>query len=768
MPRNVITFPDPVCVGDSLSQVGIWQAPTRKPCGAHGFYADPCQAWNRQNHCAYDGPYFEPVCVGADTPPEPPCQNELAITFAALEGGSAITMTEFSVNILPGGVCFTFPVSVAIAGPATGAEVAQAFADGFEPFGGLGAVEGDTWILRGTQLDDCCDAAETAFVEINGANIPPELYTFELNCCPDLPPEPGPCTEIGLAVLFPNLPSGQSGTWSGLTIGNGESNCFDPTWEPELLEGPLTGTQLAALFDTKVGAAFGAADGDRFVFDLDNISCCDLSGTLSVSITWVGEPAFTPILEDCCDYDPTPSEACEPGDQPNTVRWKFRFTEPPGVVWGARPLCVCGVFDNGTGLPGPEPNTYPDFTAKLIFPGDLLNYYNNDRLRTSIQAGCYPNFAAFAAGILAVMDGSTPCAGLGSCYTSPSNLISASLTMISPTVAEYELFYVLSNMLACEPTICTNPRGWQFARSDRYPDQSPRPGTPAVTPITYTPIINFRCCEFTPEPPNPPDPPGFCEHDCPPAPRRICDNAPDLLRFHFQMPDDLNNWADGGIRNAGWTQTGAPWLATVWVHSEDCCTPPWELMAEAYAVGSFNRGRQVLQNIHLNPEFLPQRFYLQFVFNNAANETFSLYTDYYERMCCPEETAYLEWNYPNLDCEGQFYGAPEEWLGTEALAFQPAMRVRGALIQTGYSIEREEENNRTTRINTRPQFRLRTEYLPPYMIDRLRLALAAPTLTINGIRMEFSGELVRSTLKGQGGKITVDLEGLECSTGNLC
>jgi len=206
----------------------------------------------------------------------------------------------------------------------------------------------------------------------------------------------------------------------------------------------------------------------------------------------------------------------------------------------------------------------------------------------------------------------------------------------------------------------------------------------------------------------------------------------------------------------------------VWVHSEDCCTPLWDEWTREQVVGTFNQGRQTLQNIEIDPTNLPQRFYFQFVFNMGEGNTVSLFTNWYERMCCPTESVLIDASYNGLDCEGNFYGPPEQWLGTSALAHRLTFRVLGSLIETGFSVEREERNGRTTKTTTRKTYELRCEYLPPYMIDRLRVALSAPDLRMNGERVEFSGSAQRATLVGKGGSVVVSLQGPPCNIGSNC
>jgi len=766
MPRNITRFADPNCFADSLSQVGVWDAPVRKPCGAHGFYADPCQAWNRLAHCAFDQQYFEPVCVGAGTPPVPPCVNELVLTFGPLAAGVFMIGGGIRIrDLLNGGTCFNSDQALEVQGPLTADQVAQAYGAGFDQFGGLGYVEGNKWIVAGgLRMADCCALGENIEIELNEINIP--LVSSELICCAAPPPGPSPCTEQGLAIIFPDIPSGQVVSWLGFTLGNAQSICLQADWNTETLNGPMSGATLASKFAAYLPAINGTAVGNRYEINLAESGCCITPKPLAATINWFGLYPLNVEVEDCCDYDPTPPGGCPEGLTAMQARWTFIMFDRPGIPWGTRTANgTCGLANDG----GAQDSVWGIYGLTLGGCAPTVSRWLSNRTSCHLSTGCAANFNDFVTRSLTSF-GSVSVYG---CI--PNNIlnqpgmrlaISSSpvvgfldpVTNLPTAAVEVSLLFDL-NVLKAQygEGICDT--GFCNVMSLNRPNQS------AFPTVGFVEIENLACCGPLP-PPEPPDPPGFCEHTCPPPPRRICDNPPDLLRFHFQMPDDLNNWPN--TATAGWTQTGSPWLATVWAHSEDCCTPPWELMAEDYVVGIFNDGKQTLQNIQLNPEFLPARFYLQFVFNNARNETISLYTDYYERMCCPEETVFIEWEYTDLDCEGQFHGEPEKWFGTSALAYQPAMRIHGALMKTGYAIEREEENNRTRRVVTRAQYRLRTAWLPPYMISRLRLALGAAKLFMNGDEVQFSGTLARAVLTGEGGTITLDLEGPECVIGNNC
>ncbi len=241
-----------------------------------------------------------------------------------------------------------------------------------------------------------------------------------------------------------------------------------------------------------------------------------------------------------------------------------------------------------------------------------------------------------------------------------------------------------------------------------------------------------------------------CYKVCPPKEKLGCD-VTDLLYFQFLMSDYYNDWP-GNAPTHGWAPepAGTVWLASVVVHSPDCCPVKFSDYVTQHLVGQFSD--RPVQQIIINPKNLPKIFYLEFIFQTPGGIV-RWFTEPYEKLCCFDNTLLLEGVYPETgrasrDCEGRFYGLPEQYFGTSNFPYRLQVRVPAVFAAEGFSIPSEVSKARVTKKSLVEKFTLITEKIPPYVAERIKSILLAEKILINGNEYLFSGDVNKNNPHG--------------------
>jgi len=238
-----------------------------------------------------------------------------------------------------------------------------------------------------------------------------------------------------------------------------------------------------------------------------------------------------------------------------------------------------------------------------------------------------------------------------------------------------------------------------------------------------------------------------------------CDQT-DLLYFQFTLPDFFNDWEGGEVTHVWKGQKVGNWFAVPEVFSPTACDLMFSDYVENSWVGVREDGR-TLQQIVINPRRLPPVFFLSFTFQQPDGSEKTLFTEMYRRATC-EETVLVEGIYAQKgkgseDCFGFFYGVPAQASGP-VMPYRNQFRLPGSFEFDTYEIDREIVNRRTRTTRLRETHRLRTWKIPPYVVEKLQVAMAGQDVLINQYPAQPSGSIDKNNEIGQMWTIDTEIE----------
>lgn len=293
-----------------------------------------------------------------------------------------------------------------------------------------------------------------------------------------------------------------------------------------------------------------------------------------------------------------------------------------------------------------------------------------------------------------------PCSELQDCVCTPGDTMSVELYQLSPMGQPAGNWWRPTN----PPARCIG--GYE---------PPPAPNIPIV--ITE----NWYCCppDAEPEPPqtlnitiNNGGITECCEPDPPPEPTPL---TPQLV----------------GITEPGLNPLCCPPFA-VRLEILDCCCEVIESIDVSTLInrewlGVIRDPLQYIQVLELDPLSIEGCFAVRLT--SARGATFT--TECYKVEECVS-TIQLCGLYPEgtTDCVGKYYGPPDEICG-EYFAYKNCLRLRGELIDNGFSISSEGESPYETK-TSEFSYRMVTELLPPYIVRELHNIFMAPQVEING------------------------------------
>lgn len=136
-----------------------------------------------------------------------------------------------------------------------------------------------------------------------------------------------------------------------------------------------------------------------------------------------------------------------------------------------------------------------------------------------------------------------------------------------------------------------------------------------------------------------------------------------------------------------------------------------------------------------------------FCLTQQCNDTTAFYSEMYRKTnsgC--EDTILLKGNYSGYDCNGNFYGQPNELLAGK-FVFQ--IRVPGTLDKTEFDFEKIEVFNQITSSKKTDTFLLRTHKIPPYVAEQLGVIFNSQGVTIDGVVYEGIKKLSKNNDEGR-------------------
>ena len=106
------------------------------------------------------------------------------------------------------------------------------------------------------------------------------------------------------------------------------------------------------------------------------------------------------------------------------------------------------------------------------------------------------------------------------------------------------------------------------------------------------------------------------------------------------------------------------------------------------------------------------------------------YSEPYCKVTC-ENTILVQGEYPNYDCNGNFYGTFTS--GSSTNSFIPQVRLFGTVEPTQFDIEETLINNKRKSAKRMETFLFRTKRIPYYVAQQLSNIFASKTITIDGV-----------------------------------
>jgi len=699
-------------------------------------------------------------CKANDVVPNPPeelCENEyvtLSLTFnsaGTIQG--AVRIYEDCPDIY-----FADPVS-----GISGFDLANNFATALQSLGYAGVVfDGfsSTVIWNSLELTNCCLQGQTVNVRLGEAEFEYTDFDYSISCCPSS------CL-IGTNPIFRMMFDGidvPSFTINLLNIGYLLGSCVNLTGISYTVLEASPGAGITGADVATVVAQILIDSGRTGVTVIGNLvkwseadlkTCCELAGE-NVSLIKLTLDTDFPIsyvnyssVLDCCTRSNTNGNnnqndpLCEDlGD--TLVRWKFLIVDNPAVVYGNRPSCVCGV---------PPPNYSYTAASIAVYCGcspepDSFALYQTNATLPLIDTGCASSFSDFVSRYMYHF--SSQPAPDGCTYLSGWFFNSIVSYNYVPTVymgqSAYEVTFIMDKATLLTGCPCVCESGFTFF----WGKTNPGVQIPGIVMIE-----NVTCCELLPEipeacPPAKEIPETPCVEDC---------TVTDMLYFQFQMPDVFNDW-DAGAKY-GWTDIGDEFMfCSVRVYTDGNREVFYKIedIAVNKFVAQFPTG-ETFQQITIDPTNLPQRFYLEFIFKVGACDYISFYTEWYEKVCCNEETFLTEGEYLNAgrgayDCRTYYYG---DYSGTKTFGDTPqrysnAYRIHGTIERDSVDIETTEVGNdyftRIVKTAGIQNYLLRTKPIPPYVLDRLQVALRSKQLKIDGYNFKFTGNIPKNNPNG--------------------
>lgn len=171
---------------------------------------------------------------------------------------------------------------------------------------------------------------------------------------------------------------------------------------------------------------------------------------------------------------------------------------------------------------------------------------------------------------------------------------------------------------------------------------------------------------------------------------------------------------------------------------------------------------QFLQNLQFDPDKIPTDCFAFKISDSRGNVHF---TECYQKERCLETVLLCsEFAEGKKDCEGYIYGIPEYFCPEiPEPVYSNCVRVRGQFITESYDYATDGKKRTTT-----PKYKLRTEILPPFMVQRINAVLGGKNITINGIPVTIDGTISRNKETGTMWSILADFTGETCTIDETC
>lgn len=259
----------------------------------------------------------------------------------------------------------------------------------------------------------------------------------------------------------------------------------------------------------------------------------------------------------------------------------------------------------------------------------------------------------------------------------------------------------------------------------------------------------------------------------------------DIIEFQFNLPDQLNNWEDLSPKkywhpdinnNDAWGTVEAYDFET---HKK--IEFPFDFYVDKHVVGVTKYRTELdptrVQIVKINPYFLPCKFYFKFILRQTNGGALSFYTEPFEKITCVGNTVVVEGFYPDgsKDCIDRYYGTLDKGVGNWDLAtdkYSNKVRVHGEIVWSAITIETETQKStkfiKVTRTNTRDSYKLRTQLIPPYMVDNLKFNLTASEVLVDGFRYTYSGTIEKNNETGLMWAVDITLQNLDiCQTNDF-
>lgn len=256
----------------------------------------------------------------------------------------------------------------------------------------------------------------------------------------------------------------------------------------------------------------------------------------------------------------------------------------------------------------------------------------------------------------------------------------------------------------------------------------------------------------------------------------ICNPIPcgcsetDLIYFQFREPDYLNNWNSTPL--FGWSETqSGNWLASFVVQTPGtCCVIDFENAVVEAIVGIDPITNQTYQNIVLNAQYLPETFFIQFVFNTGGS-TYSKYTQWYKKVNCNTKTVKLQGLFTETDCDKRYYKPVDTVLSLNGtnLVYSNEMRVEGEFKYIGESIAIERTNKKFNSVTVRKkEYQLTLRSIPPFMAERVANICTAKKILIDNVEYLFEGEFSKNNVIGDSFHLVLKFSSPDCEIKHEC
>ena len=291
----------------------------------------------------------------------------------------------------------------------------------------------------------------------------------------------------------------------------------------------------------------------------------------------------------------------------------------------------------------------------------------------------------------------------------------------------------------------------------------------------------------------------------------------DCINFQFQFQDTLNS--ANAISYAQYQALPNPKIPYGWYHSTynptnytiraymiDACTDvavetnDFEAMIQQACVYLFQDSKASYigypsqawyrwgQNISICPSSAtPNSFYLKFVVSNHANVTTEYFSDTYTLAGCGTSTMVIEGVYDTVDCRGFTYHDPSVIPTTRSTTppyslasnclypnrsgnYRNAFRVQGISEYVGVNIEKNIPKRFCASVITTsyPIYRVRTKPVPPYMADRMKIAMEGKYSLIDTIQVNNMAGIQRQNDVGRMWIMDFEVQGCQCVQDQNC